>query len=108
MDCFGAGVAMGYGVALFDKAQVPQSRRVGQTSEGILPLSQKSLILTAGTHCFRSRVICCALQSLPDAISDNLKKPLLRQRTNISMSKGVVPKAVIQCGPWEPLSVRLV
>ena len=40
MDFFGAGVALGYGVALFDKAKVPQSEDLVKQVKNISSISE--------------------------------------------------------------------
>ena len=100
---FGAGVAMGYGVALFDKAQVPQAEELVKQVKDIASISE--ITYSDGSTIASIEVICCALQSLQMLSQITLRKPLLRQRTNISMSTRELYLRPLFVRPWEPLSV---
>ena len=82
---FGAGVALGYGVALFDKAKVPQSEELVKQVKNISSISEivyadGSVIASIESDLLRTTVSS-------EEISDNLKKRLsLQLRTNIFLN----------------------
>ena len=92
---FGAGVALGYGVALFDKAKVPpaedlvkQVKNVSSISE--IVYSDGSVIASIESDLLRTSVSS-------EEISDNLKKAIVATEDEHFLEhKGVVPKAVIR------------
>ena len=92
---FGAGVALGYGVALFDKAKVPQSEEVVKQVKNIYSISEivyadGSVIASIESDLLRTTVSF-------EEISDNLKKAIVATEDEHFLEhKGVVPKAVIR------------
>ena len=92
---FGAGVALGYGVALFDKAKVPpvedlvkQVKNVSSISE--IVYADGSVIASIESDLLRTSVSS-------EEISDNLKKAIVATEDEHFLEhKGVVPKAVIR------------
>ena len=92
---FGAGVALGYGVALFDKAKVPpaedlvkQVKNVSSISE--IVYSDGSVIASIESDLLRTSVSS-------EEISDNLKKAIVATEDEHFLEhNGVVPKAVIR------------
>ena len=92
---FGAGVALGYGVALFDKAKVPQSEDLVKQVKNISSISEivyadGSVIASIESDLLRTSVSY-------EEISDNLKKAIIATEDEHFLEhKGVVPKAVIR------------
>ena len=92
---FGAGVALGYGVALFDKAKVPQSEDLVKQVKNISSISEivyadGSVIASIESDLLRTFVSS-------EEISDNLKKAIVATEDEHFLEhKGVVPKAVIR------------
>ena len=92
---FGAGVALGYGVALFDKAKVPQSEELVKQVKNISSISEivyadGSVIASIESDLLRTTVSS-------EEISDNLKKAIVATEDEHFLEhKGVVPKAVIR------------
>ena len=92
---FGAGVALGYGVALFDKAKVPQSEDFVKQVKNISSISEivyadGSVIASIESDLLRTSVTS-------EEISDNLKKAIVATEDEHFLEhKGVVPKAVIR------------
>lgn len=92
---FGAGVALGYGVALFDKAKVPQSEDLVKQVKNISSISEivyedGSVIASIESDLLRTSVSS-------EEISDNLKKAIVATEDEHFLEhKGVVPKAVIR------------
>lgn len=92
---FGAGVALGYGVALFDKAKVPQSEDLVKQVKNISSISEivyadGSVIASIESDLLRTSVTS-------EEISDNLKKAIVATEDEHFLEhKGVVPKAVIR------------
>ena len=92
---FGAGLALGYGVALFDKAKVPpvedlvkQVKNVSSISE--IVYADGSVIASIESDLLRTSVSS-------EEISDNLKKAIVATEDEHFLEhKGVVPKAVIR------------
>ena len=92
---FGVGVALGYGVALFDKAKVPpvedlvkQVKNVSSISE--IVYADGSVIASIESDLLRTSVSS-------EEISDNLKKAIVATEDEHFLEhKGVVPKAVIR------------
>ena len=92
---FGAGVALGYGVALFDKAKVPQSEDLVKQVKNISSISEivyadGSVIASIESDLLRTSVTS-------EEISDNLKKAIVATEDEHFLEhNGVVPKAVIR------------
>ena len=92
---FGAGVALGYGVALFDKAKVPQAEDLVKQVKNISSISEivyadGSVIASIESDLLRTSVTS-------EEISDNLKKAIVATEDEHFLEhKGVVPKAVIR------------
>ena len=92
---FGAGVAIGYGVALFDKAKVPQTEELLKQVKNIASISEitysdGSTIASIEGDLLRTSVGL-------DAISDNLKRAIIAtEDEHFNEHHGVVPKAVIR------------
>lgn len=92
---FGAGLALGYGVALFDKAKVPQSEDLVKQVKNISSISEivyadGSVIASIESDLLRTSVTS-------EEISDNLKKAIVATEDEHFLEhKGVVPKAVIR------------
>lgn len=92
---FGAGVALGYGVALFDKAKVPQAedlvtqvKNVSSTSE--IVYADGSVIASIESDLLRTSI-------KSEQISENLKKAIIAtEDEHFNEHKGVVPKAIIR------------
>ena len=104
----GAGVAMGYGVALFDKVKVPQTEELVKQVKDIASISE--ITYSDGSTIASIEGDLCALQSLQMLSQTTLRKLLLRQRTSISMSTRELCLRPLFVRLWEPLSVwdRLV
>ena len=92
---FGAGVALGYGVALFDKAKVPQTEDLVKQVKNISSISEivyadGSVIASIESDLLRTFVSS-------EEISDNLKKAIVATEDEHFLEhNGVVPKAVIR------------
>ena len=92
---FGAGVAMGYGVALFDKAKVPQAEELVKQVKDIASISE--ITYSDGTTIASIEGDLLRTSVASDAISDNLKKAIIAtEDEHFNEHKGVVPKAVIR------------
>ena len=92
---FGAGVAMGYGVALFDKAQVPQAEELVKQVKDIASISEITYSDGSTIASIEGDLLRTSVAS--DAISDNLKKAIIAtEDEHFNEHKGVVPKAVIR------------
>ena len=91
----GAGVAMGYGVALFDKVQVPQAKELVKQVKDIASISE--IAYSDGTTIASIEGDLLRTSVASDAISDNLKKAIIAtEDEHFNEHKGVVPKAVIR------------
>ena len=91
----GAGVAMGYGVALFDKAQVPQAGELVKQVKDIASISEIAYSDGSTIASIEGDLLRTSVAS--DAISDNLKKAIIAtEDEHFNEHKGVVPKAVIR------------
>ena len=91
----GAGVAMGYGVALFDKAQVPQAEELVKQVKDIASISEITYSDGSTIASIEGDLLRTSVAS--DAISDNLKKAIVAtEDEHFNEHKGVVPKAVIR------------
>lgn len=92
---FGAGVAMGYGVALFDKAKVPQAEELVKQVKDIASISE--ITYSDGTTIASIEGDLLRTSVASEAISDNLKKAIIAtEDEHFNEHKGVVPKAVIR------------
>ena len=92
---FGAGVAMGYGVALFDKAQVPQAEELVKQVKDIASISEITYSDGSTIASIEGDLLRTSVAS--GAISDNLKKAIIAtEDEHFNEHKGVVPKAVIR------------
>ena len=92
---FGAGVALGYGVALFDKANVPQSEDLVKQVKNISSISEIVYADGSVIASIESDLLRTSVSS--EEISDNLKKAIVATEDEHFLEhKGVVPKAVIR------------
>lgn len=81
---FGAGVALGYGVALFDKAKVPQSEDLVKQVKNISSISEIVYADGSVIASIESDLLRTSVSS--EEISDNLKRLSLQLRTNIFLN----------------------
>ena len=92
---FGAGVAFGYGVALFDKAKVPQSEDLVKQVKNISSISEIVYADGSVIASIESDLLRTSVSS--EEISDNLKKAIVATEDEHFLEhNGVVPKAVIR------------
>lgn len=92
---FGAGVALGYGVALFDKAEIPQSEDLVKQVKNISSISEIVYADGSVIASIESDLLRTSVSS--EEISDNLKKAIIATEDEHFLEhKGVVPKAVIR------------
>ena len=92
---FGAGVAIGYGVALFDKAKVPQTEELLKQVKNIASISE--IIYSDGSTIASIEGDLLRTSVGSDAISDNLKRAIIAtEDEHFNEHHGVVPKAVIR------------
>ena len=92
---FGVGVAMGYGVALFDKVSIPQSAELVNRVKDITSISEIYYADGSTIASIEGDLLRTSVAS--DAISDNLKKAIIAtEDEHFAEHKGVVPKAVIR------------
>lgn len=92
---FGAGVALGYGVALFDKAKVPQSEELVKQVKNVSSISEIVYADGSVIASIESDLLRTSVSS--EEISDNLKKAIVATEDEHFLEhKGVVPKAVIR------------
>ena len=92
---FGAGVALGYGVALFDKAKVPQSEDLVKQVKNISSISEIVYADGGIIASIESDLLRTSVSS--EEISDNLKKAIVATEDEHFLEhNGVVPKAVIR------------
>ena len=92
---FGAGVAIGYGVALFDKAKVPQTEELLKQVKNIASISKITYSDGSTIASIEGDLLRTSVGS--DAISDNLKKAIIAtEDEHFNEHHGVVPKAVIR------------
>jgi len=104
---FGAGVAMGYGVALFDKAKVPQAEELVKQVKDIASISE--ITYSDGTTIASIEGDLLRTSVASGAISDNLKKAIIAtEDEHFNEHKGVVPKAVIRAtlGTFDALALE--
>ena len=92
---FGAGVALGYGVALFDKAKIPQAEDLVKQVKNISSISEIVYADGSVIASIESDLLRTSVSS--EEISDNLKKAIVATEDEHFLEhKGVVPKAVIR------------
>ena len=92
---FGAGVALGYGVALFDKAKVPQADSLVKQVKNISSISEIVYADGSVIASIESDLLRTSVSS--EEISDNLKKAIIATEDEHFLEhNGVVPKAVIR------------
>ena len=92
---FGAGIAIGYGVALFDKVSIPQSAELINRVKDITSISEIYYADGSTIASIEGDLLRTSVAS--DAISDNLKKAIIAtEDEHFTEHKGVVPKAVIR------------
>ena len=92
---FGAGVALGYGVALFDKAKVPQAEDLVKQVKNISSISEIVYADGSVIASIESDLLRTSVSS--EEISENLKKAIVATEDEHFLEhKGVVPKAVIR------------
>ena len=92
---FGAGVALGYGVALFDKAKIPQAEDLVKQVKNVSSISEIVYADGSVIASIESDLLRTSVSS--EEISDNLKKAIVATEDEHFLEhKGVVPKAVIR------------
>ena len=92
---FGAGVALGYGVALFDKAKVPPAEDLVKQVKNISSISEIVYADGSVIASIESDLLRTSVSS--GEISDNLKKAIVATEDEHFLEhNGVVPKAVIR------------
>ena len=92
---FGAGVALGYGVALFDKAKVPPAEDLVKQGKNVSSISEIVYADGSVIASIESDLLRTSVSS--EEISDNLKKAIVATEDEHFLEhKGVVPKAVIR------------
>ena len=92
---FGAGVALGYGAALFDKAKVPQAEDLVKQVKNISSISEIVYADGSVIASIESDLLRTSVSS--GEISDNLKKAIVATEDEHFLEhNGVVPKAVIR------------
>ena len=92
---FGAGLAIGYGVALFDKAKVPQAEELLKQVKNIASISEITYSDGSTIASIEGDLLRTSVGS--DAISDNLKRAIIAtEDEHFNEHYGVVPKAVIR------------
>lgn len=92
---FGAGVALGYGVALFDKAKLPQADSLVKQVKNISSISEIVYADGSVIASIESDLLRTSVSS--EEISDNLKKAIVATEDEHFLEhSGVVPKAVIR------------
>ena len=92
---FGAGVALGYGVALFDKAKVPQTEDLVKQVKNVSSISEIVYADGSVIASIESDLLRTSVSS--EEISDNLKKAIVATEDEHFLEhNGVVPKAVIR------------
>ena len=91
----GAGVALGYGVALFDKAKVPPAEDLVKQVKNVSSISEIVYADGSVIASIESDLLRTSVSS--EEISDNLKKAIVATEDEHFLEhKGVVPKAVIR------------
>lgn len=91
----GAGIALGYGVALFDKAKVPSAEDLVKQVKNISSISEIVYADGSVIASIESDLLRTSVSS--EEISDNLKKAIVATEDEHFLEhNGVVPKAVIR------------
>ena len=91
----GAGIALGYGVALFDKVRVPQTEELVNQVKDISSISEITYADGTVIASIESDLLRTSISS--EQISENLKKAIIAtEDEHFKEHKGVVPKAVIR------------
>ena len=91
----GAGIALGYGVALFDKVRVPQTEELVHQVRDISSISEITYADGTVIASIESDLLRTSISS--EQISENLKKAIIAtEDEHFKEHKGVVPKAVIR------------
>ena len=92
---FGVGVALGYGVALFDKTKVPPAEDLVKQVKNVSSISEIVYADGSVIASIESDLLRTSVSS--EEISDNLKKAIVATEDEHFLEhKGVVPKAVIR------------
>ena len=92
---FGAGVVLGYGVALFDKAKIPSAEDLVKQVKNISSISEIVYADGSVIASIESDLLRTSVSS--EEISDNLKKAIVATEDEHFLEhNGVVPKAVIR------------
>ena len=92
---FGSGVALGYGVALFDKVKVPQSEDLVTQVKNVSSISEIVYADGSVIASIESDLLRTSIKS--EQISENLKKAIIAtEDEHFNEHKGVVPKAIIR------------
>ena len=92
---FGAGLALGYGVALFDKAKVPPAEDLVKQVKNVSSISEIVYADGSVIASIESDLLRTSVSS--EEISDNLKKAIVATEDEHFLEhNGVVPKAVIR------------
>ena len=92
---FGAGLALGYGVALFDKTKVPPAEDLVKQVKNVSSISEIVYADGSVIASIESDLLRTSVSS--EEISDNLKKAIVATEDEHFLEhKGVVPKAVIR------------
>ena len=92
---FGAGVALGYGVALFDKAKIPPAEDLVKQVKNVSSISEIVYADGSVIASIESDLLRTSVSS--EEISDNLKKAIVATEDEHFLEhNGVVPKAVIR------------
>ncbi|VSG38581.1 penicillin-binding protein 1B [Streptococcus pneumoniae] len=91
----GVGIALGYGVALFDKVRVPQTEELVNQVKDISSISEITYSDGTVIASIESDLLRTSISS--EQISENLKKAIIAtEDEHFKEHKGVVPKAVIR------------
>ena len=91
----GAGIALGYGVALFDKVRVPQTEELVHQVKDISSISEITYADGTVIASIESDLLRTSISS--EQISENLKKAIVATEDEHFLEhNGVVPKAVIR------------
>ena len=92
---FGAGLAIGYGVALFDKVRLPQTEELVHQVKDISSISELTYADGTVISSIESDFLRTSVSS--EQIAENLKKAIIAtEDEHFEEHKGVVPKAVIR------------
>lgn len=92
---FGAGIALGYGVRIFDKVEVPQKDQLVKQIRNISSISELKYADGSSISAIDSDLMRIAVES--KNISDNVKKAVIAtEDENFHKHNGVVTKAVLR------------